>query len=678
VPRQADWISYSELLADRLDGSRAKSHVEALAPFYRSPGSSGYDAAIDYIVGALTHLGVSPETRSFQLDGRTPVLGEVAPRAWEPRGGSLEVVSPQPERLVTWDECPSCLAWWCPPTPEEGVDLPLVDVGTGERDEDFQVRDVAGKAVLVHDAKENFAWFDIVSRAARFGAKGVVSNYLLYQYEPWRTRDSVPDAVQQLRLSSRGDDNPWTFTISQPAFERVLELLASAGDGEVVLRFCVDAETYEGKSRYVVARVPAQGVEEAGLAFVAHVTAATKPGANCASGVGLMIELAGAIQGLYRDGLVGEAARPIYFVFGNEGLCSTHWFETSPEARSLLATLSFCSVGHDQAKTRSSLVIARSPDSLPTFMNDLVESLMEEAPKEAGWAYREGSREISLVHWSVLPYTPWSDNATWAKLGVPALLFMSLPDRYFHTQLLTPDKTDPVVFERCGQVTGAAALTAATIRWPGAADLLDELARRTLMRLSAASTRVGRISEDDVGEESARLLAEIEWILERDGRALRSVLALIGGSDAHRRDATKRIERIEANLRLVADIVSAPILSAARKRDTPRANGAEQIFKRRTRTVPHGIPGMSYGEMRAAAREMAEVDSGVGPETMQILADEVWNLSTGEWTVAEVTRILEHEFDLKLRTDDVLRLAEGLREAEYVELTQRSRSEEES
>jgi hypothetical protein len=256
---------------------------------------------------------------------------------------------------------------------------------------------------------------------------------------------------------------------------------------------------------------------------------------------------------------------------------------------------------------------------------------------------------------------------------------MSLPDRYFHTQLLTPDKTDPMVFERCGQVTGAAALAVATIRWPGAADLLDELARRTLIRLSAAGARIARMSDGEEGEEAARLLAEIEWIIERDGRALRSVLALIGGSDKHRQEAQEQIEQIEANLRLVADFVSAPIVSAGQTRAATPVNGAAtQVPKRRTRTVPHGIAGMSYAEMRAVARDMARIDSGVGPETMQILADEVWNLSTGEWTVAEVTRILEHEFDLKLRADDVLRLVEGLRKTEYVELTQRSRSEEES
>jgi hypothetical protein len=677
VTRRADWIAYSELLADRLDGRRAQAHVEALAPYYRSPGSSGYDASIDHIARSLEELGVAFDIRSLPLDGRSEVLGEVTPRAWEPRGGSLELVLPRAELLVAWDDCPSCLPWWCPATPPEGVELELVDVGTGERDEDFERQDVAGKAVLVHDAGENFAWFDIAARAARFGAKGIVSNYLLYQYEPWRTRESVPDAVQQLRLSSRRDDNPWTFTVDQPAFELLAGLLTS-GD-RPILRFRVDAETYEGESRYVVARVPAEGAPGDGVAFLAHVTAATKPGANCASGVGLMIELAGVMQSLVREGLVGPMPRPVYFAFGNEGLCSTHWFETAPEARSLLATLSFCSVGHDQAKTRSSLIVSRSPDSLPTFMNDLVESLIEEGSKEAPWAYREGSHDIALVHWSVLPYTPWSDNATWSKLGVPALLFMSLPDRYFHTQLLTPDKTDPTVFERCGKVTGAAALAAATLGWPEAGDLLQEVGRRSAMRITGAGIRAARLLREGELEDAARVLDEIDWALERDGRTLRSVLALVAESEACRREAEASIARIEESLRAVADTVSSPLRSQLPSAIVPSGNGAGAIVpRRRTRAIPHGIPGMSYSEMRAAAQTMAEVDAGVVTETMQILADEVWNLSTGEWTVADVTRILEHEFGLKLQAEDVLVVAEGLQQAEYIELTPHSHTTEEA
>jgi hypothetical protein len=88
----------------------------------------------------------------------------------------------------------------------------------------------------------------------------------------------------------------------------------------------------------------------------------------------------------------------------------------------LLAAFAFCSVGHDQAKTRSTMILGRSPDALPTFVDDLLEASLETQTHGLPWAYRGGGGEIPYVRWKVLPYTPWSDNATWSKLGVPGTI----------------------------------------------------------------------------------------------------------------------------------------------------------------------------------------------------------------------------------------------------------------
>jgi hypothetical protein len=311
--------------------------------------------------------------------------------------------------------------------------------------------------------------------------------------------------------------------------------------------------------------------------------------------------------------------------------------------------------------------MSRSPDSLPTFMNDLLEGLMEQSPKEAPWAYREGSREISLVHSSVLGYTPWSDNATWSKLGVPALLFMSLPDRYFHTQLLTPDKTDPAVFERCGEVNGAAALLAATAGWPEAAGIMREVARRSALRLSRLLTRAAELARDGRGEEAAVLIDEIEWAAERDARAVRSTLALVPEQDA-RGEAEALADKLVAELDAV--VADAAGIGDATAPMAPDATGT-LVPTRVNHAVPHGIPGLGYDETVALVAEMAAVDPEVGQETLQIVVDELWNMSGGELTLAEVTRSICHEFSLRLTTAHIHRLAEGLRRAGYLELTPR-------
>jgi hypothetical protein len=474
----------------------------------------------------------------------------------------------------------------------------------------------------------------------------------------------VPEAVQQMRLPAWRDDNPWTFTVPQPVFRR----LASLTDGAepVRVRLTVDARTYAGRSPYVVARIPGEDGPDGAIAFVAHVTAATKPGANCASGVALMIELAAEMRRLVDEGIVRRPRRPILFIFGNEGLASTHWFEHTPEAARVMATISFCSVGHDQAATHSSLIMSRSPDSLPTFMNDLLEGLMERAPKEAPWAYRHGSREISLVHTSTLAYTPWSDNATWSKLGVPALLFMSLPDRYFHTQLLTPDKTDPAVFERCGEVTGAAALLAATAGWPDAAGVMREVAQRGALRLSLLLTSATALAQDGRDADAARLVDELTWTASRDAAAVRSALALVPEHDAAaRRHADALAEQLVAELDAV--VAAAGTLGAPAQPMEPDPSET-LVASRLDNGVPHGIPGMTYAETVELVSAMADVDPGVGLETLQVIVDELWNLSRERMTLGAMTRTICHEFSLRLSTAHVHRLAEGLRSAGYVAL----------
>ena len=77
-------------------------------------------------------------------------------------------------------------------------------------------------------------------------------------------------------------------------------------------------------------------------------------------------------------------------------------------------------------------------------------------PKHWGWVGRN-EPDISPIVVSQVPYTPWSDNSTWAAHGVPSTLFMSWPDEYFHSQLLTVEVTDPSVFAYSGALVAASA-----------------------------------------------------------------------------------------------------------------------------------------------------------------------------------------------------------------------------
>ena len=661
-----------EILSRELSGEMIQEHIRQIGRFYRSPGSAGYHAAIDYVIDRLQQNDIQFTVHEYPLDGVSKVRGERTPLAWEPQGGVLEMVSPTSQTLVRWEECASCLPWWCPATPPGGIDLELVDVGTGTDDEAYLGREVQGKAVLVHDAKENFAWSDIVARAKRHNVAGLITNYLLYQYAPWRTRATLPEAVQQLRLPSVRE-NPWTFTVSQPAFE-CLETALAQGAVKPVVRFSVSARTFEGTSRSVLATIPGEIAGES-IVFVSHVSAATMPGANCASGVAVLIELARGLTARFAAGELPRPRRSIHFLFANEGYGSLHLAEEHPAVhQGAVAAIALCSVGHDQGLTKSSLVVGRSPDALPTFVNDLVETLTLETREELPWAYRPGTKDIAYVRWSVQPYTPWSDNTTWAQLGVPSLLLMSLPDRYFHTQLLTADKTDPQVLARSGVLLGTVAVLVACSGWQEASVLMRLVVARSEERMSQFALR----ALDKAGQTSLETAMDaLQYMADRDVGSVRSVLRVVPA------EASQTAEKLARSLEQLLLAKARSWVELLKQHAAPIGDSGDSASSWpvvvRTGSVgrPHGVPGFDYAQALQLLEEMSQHDGNIVAESLHVLIDGLWYATRRPTDVATISRALCHEFGLRVEPEHIQRLAEGLERAGFVKLADEATNESE-
>jgi aminopeptidase YwaD len=659
-----------ELLESELSGERAREHVAVITRHYRSPGSPGFHAVIDYITTTLRSARIEPSIRTFPLDGRSAIGDDATPLGWEPRGATLELL-PSGEVLVDWHDCPSCLPWWCRATPPGGVELEIVDVGTGETEQQYAGKDVTGRAVLISDARENFAWPDIVARAARHGAAAILSDYLIYQYEPWRTRSTLPDAVQQMRLPARGE-SPWALCVSGAAFQRLLRAAAEPGEPARV-RVVIDARTFESTSRSVLATIPGASLPDEGILFVSHVSAATMPGANCASGVALGLELVQTITRLIHEGRIDRPARSVHFLFANEGFGSVELALAKPAfTEGLLAAFALCSVGHDQGETKSTLVLGRSPDALPTTIDDVVETLVDLQTHQLPWAYRSTPQDIPYVRWKVLPYTPWSDNATWSKLGVPGLLFMSLPDRYFHTQLLTVEKTDPRVFVSSGAVTGTAALVLAAAQWPGAAELMRASAIRARRRLDAIALEA-LASGPVEPTRAARLADAARYTADRDAANIATAVGL--APPEFTAAATEVADRLSDELREHAAAVAADVTAVRGSGPEPPSVGdAAPLVPTPIgglQGMPHGVPGLTYAEMLALAERMSRRDPAIVLESLQVIADSFWSRCDGTADIESITRSIGHEFDFDIAVRDIHSVALGLERAGLLRLAER-------
>jgi hypothetical protein len=661
--------SYQRVLEEEFSSERACEHVVELGQWFRSPGSAGYHAAIDYVLSTLEQSGVRSETFSFALGGGAEVHGEQTPLAWEPRSAELRLVRPEQARLTSWEDATSSIPWWVPPTPPGGVELGIVDVGHGLDDASYAGRDVRGKAVLISDSGENMAWLEIVDRAERRGAAAILTDYLLYQFEPWRTRESLAEAVQQLRLRPK-PDNPWALTLNAGAFQQLRAAAADGSDAAVQLE--IDSAVFEGSSRSVLATLGDEAPTDQHLVFVAHVTAATKPGANCASGVALLLELAAAMKRALDSGHLPPLERRIHFLFGNEDLASLALAGERPEmVERALGAVSVCSVAHAQSETKSALILSRSPDALPTFLNDLSAALIDSAQGDLAWPYRLDRPEISLVKWKPVPYTPWSDNVTWTRLGVPALLCMSLPDRYFHTHLLTHEKTDPRTFEQAASVLGSTALVAA-LAGPREADALMQLVAGAAANRLARAT-VSALAAD--GDPGAPARERIAYLVERDVADLRSVLRLLDSAPDEERQAARELaDELEQALRAQAQAAERTLGSGPGADPSAGRDGSDDAIPTRTEHAPSGLWGLGYPGVIELVARMQIRDPSIRLESMQLVVDELWRLSDGARTIGAITLIIRNEFDFRIGVEDVRTLADALQGAGCLRLGDRATS----
>lgn len=476
------WSSLVELVSAELSGNKAKEHIEYITQYYRSPGSSGFHKATDYVAKKFEEYGIDIQIERYPLDGTRTVLGQTYSPVWEPISAELKLLSPVEEELVSFEKIPSCLPWYCASTPPEGIEAELVDVGEGDKLEFYEGKNVRGKAVLVGPSPRYSSFREAYRLAIEErGALGIITDQMLWLAPPVKTRQTAPDLVQLLRMPPSAGREHWAFSISYIHGEKLRKLLRK---GSVKIGVRIQTKLFKGEGQNVTATIPGSINADESILFIAHTSAGTKPGANCAAGPALILEIARMIKSMIDSGRISRPKRSIVFQIGPEGYVSDEYLDKHmANLDKIISAFCFDSVGHDQHQLKSALLMCKCPDSLPHFINDFCESLIENTPKETNWVFNN-KQILPLVNFTTVPYTTWSDNHNLVSFGVPCPLFMSLPDLYFHSQLLTPDTSDPTVLKRCGLVTAVATLILASAGVNDAINIAKEIAARSEFRLS--------------------------------------------------------------------------------------------------------------------------------------------------------------------------------------------------
>ena len=528
-------------VSHELSGSMAKSYVSQIAQFHRIQASEMYHHAALHLVNELRRIGVRDGCiLQFPADGKHKFWSQPSSLGWKVKSAELNLVKPKEELLATFHDIPTSLHTLSRGTPREGVTAELVEVGAGTSKKDFKGKSVKGKIVLAKGSAYAVHLEAVVKR----GAAGVITDTFAYEFPKVRESIDVPDAHCYQSLWPNSDNAKkirFGFSLSKRQGDELRGYLASGK--KVVVHAKVDAQLLPGKYDVVTATIRGSSRPDEEIFLIAHLCH-PKPGANDnASGSGLLIEIARTITVLIRSGKIKRPARTIRFLWVPETTGTAALLSTRPDIWSrFVAGLNLDMVGEDQEACKSTLHIGVTPDSLPSYMNDLVFSVLDESNKELDPLNRIGLP--SNFRYARGSFSAGSDHAEFVEpsVGIPCVSFTQWPDKFYHSNMDTIDKVSEDSLRRVGWICAMVVLKLASADQRTAMELASLTCSKGASRIAEASAKASQdvfgsmhdLGEKDKLQKLSKLVrnhrSRIEHIVKREQAAVESVRSL--GSSA--------------------------------------------------------------------------------------------------------------------------------------------------
>jgi hypothetical protein len=284
------------------------------------------------------------------------------------------------------------------------------------------------------------------------------------------------------------------------------------------------------REQMVSARLAGGEDPEQELVFVAHLFEGYhKQGANDnASGCAAVLETARVLKKLIREGSIPPLKRSIRFLFVPEITGTVGYIRNHPGiARRFFAVINEDIVGSALIKNKAYFILEKSPHSLPTYLNDVMESFLEwvEATQRPADTYYyspllpihspSGSRDP--FYYYAGPFIGGSDHAVFLDGGVrvPSVMFIVWPDLWTHTSGDRPDKSDSTLLKRVAFISVASAAFLAGADSEGVVKIISQVSSRGLSRAADDKLRAERLIGTAEGEPIHGALKEALNIIDQ-------------------------------------------------------------------------------------------------------------------------------------------------------------------
>jgi len=452
-----------DAIAQEYSGERAQQTIAEIVEYHRIQGSPMMaEVAEKVVLAKLKSFGVEAKVEQIPSDGQKKYATFLSPIGWDMRGGELWVETApgagfKPYRLCRYSDAPMCVATYSKGGEWSGE---LADVGPGVSDADYAGKDVNGKVALASGYAAN-----VVRQAVlQHGAVGVVI---------YPAADDRPEHPYMVRYNgvwptaAEVEKTRGGFMISAAQYAELKKLMKK---GPVRVHGTIDARYIPGELTLVHAWIRGSEKPNEEVLVTGHLDHPQWSANDNASGSAAMLEMARTLSTLIKAGKVPAPRRTIHFIWVPEYYGTIAYLATHPEVRRCgswddprpvplaptcaLADLNLDMVGEDTVKTNGRFYFTRTPDSVPSFLDALLEDVLQQT-REAELYAPTGTHN----YWptEVLPYAQGSDHDMFLGVGIPSSMLGHDPDWTHHTSEDRIDKTDASELLRVGVMASAAA-----------------------------------------------------------------------------------------------------------------------------------------------------------------------------------------------------------------------------
>lgn len=527
----------SKELLTELSGELAKEYVVNISMFDRIQASEGWDFAANYIISKLKEFGIKNYgIDSHPSDGGTRYYTWLTPPGWKVEDGELWIVEPVIRRIACYREIPSTLVKHSCSADVDRAEV--VYIKDGDNPASYEGIDVKGKIVLSQSYAGNVHREAVIKR----GALGVIT------FLPFSERDDYPELVPYQALwpkKSEIEKVGFGFTISRKVAREIISYIESGK--KVFVKAKVSAKLYPSEVKTLWAVLEGTEKPDEEIILMAHLDH-YKPGANDnASGSAGLLEILRTFKRLLDEGKIPPLKRTVRFLWLNEWYSTAPYLKSHPEiSKKGIVALNLDMIGENPKKIGTYLIVTKTPHSLPSFINDLVEISLE---KTSLLPIESPTGEKFPFFFKMVKYSGGSDHHFFndSTVAVPSLMF-NHPDPYWHTIQDTSENVDPTEMKRVMYAVASVVYFISNPELNSLKNLYNECFSRSLKRVSdSINYHLSTIynSRDEKEFNSRKNMAEriLKYTLEREKKNLSSLKRLSPVIEKWIEDRNKNFER---------------------------------------------------------------------------------------------------------------------------------------